>query len=155
MMIRKLLADFNKSISKRVVASRHKYEVPIRLWFETDRNTGRLQNPLEGLFITGETKDLSQTGIAFVVSSIRLKENYLVGEGRTLNAELDLPSGKIKMQIVGQRYEQVGKHISTANFLIGAKILRMTAENRELYQDFLRVGRKRKAGSLKLGIDES
>lgn len=154
-MIRKLLADFNKSISKRVVASRHKYEVPIRLWFETDRNTGRLQNPLESLFITGETKDLSQTGIAFVVSSIRLKENYLVGEGRTLNAELDLPSGKIKMQIVGQRYEQVGKHISTANFLIGAKILRMTAENRELYQDFLRVGRKRKAGSLKLGIDES
>lgn len=155
MMIRKLLADFNKSISKRVVASRHKYEVPIKLSFETDRNTGRLQNPLESLFITGETKDLSQTGIAFVVSSIRLKENYLVGEGRTLNAELDLPSGKIKMQIVGQRYEQVGKHISTANFLVGAKILRMTAENRELYQDFLRSGRKRKAGSLKLGIDES
>lgn len=154
-MIRKLLADFNKSISKRVVASRHKYEVPIKLSFETDRNTGRLQNPLESLFITGETKDLSQTGIAFVVSSIRLKENYLVGEGRTLNAELDLPSGKIKMQIVGQRYEQVGKHISTANFLVGAKILRMTAENRELYQDFLRSGRKRKAGSLKLGIDES
>ena len=82
MMIRKLLADFNKSISKRVVASRHKYEVPIKLSFETDRNTGRLQNPLESLFITGETKDLSQTGIAFVVSSIRLKENYLVGEGR-------------------------------------------------------------------------
>ena len=155
MMIRKLLADFNKSISKRVVASRHKYEVPIKLSFETDRNTGRLQNPLESLFITGETKDLSQTGIAFVVSSIRLKENYLVGEGRTLNAELDLPSGKIKMQIVGQRYEQVGKHISTANFLVGAKILRMTVENRELYQDFLRSGRKRKAGSLKLGIDES
>ena len=155
MMIRKLLADFNKSISKRVVASRHKYEVPIKLSFETDRNTGRLQNPLESLFITGETKDLSQTGIAFVVSSIRLKENYLVGEGRTLNAELDLPSGKIKMQIVGQRYEQVGKHISTANFLVGAKILRMTTENRELYQDFLRSGRKRKAGSLKLGIDES
>ncbi len=155
MMIRKLLADFNKSISKRVVASRHKYKVPIRLSFETDRNTGRSQNPLESLFITGETKDLSQTGIAFVVSSIRLKENYLVGEGRTLNAEFDLPSGKIKMQIVGQRYEQVGKHISTAHFLIGAKILRMTAENRELYQDFLRSGRKRKAGSLKLGIEES
>ena len=154
-MIRKLLAQFNKSISKRVVASRHKYEVPIRLSFETDRNTGRLQSPRESFFITGETKDLSNTGIAFVVSSIRLKENYLVGEGRTLNAELDLPGGKIQMQIVGQRYEQVGKHISTANFLVGAKILRMTAENRELYQEFLRRGRKRKAGTLKLGIDES
>ncbi len=154
-MIRKLFAQFNKNISKRVVASRHKYEVPIKLSFEPDRNTGRLQNLRESLFITGETKDLSNTGIAFVVSSIRLKENYLVGEGRTLNAELDLPGGKIKMQIVGQRYEQVGKHISTANFLVGAKILLMTEENREIYTDFLRHGRKRKAGSLKLGIDES
>ncbi len=77
-MIRKLLAQFNKSISRRVVASRHKYEVPIKLSFEPDRNTGRLQKSLENLFITGETKDLSHTGIAFVVPSIRLKENYLV-----------------------------------------------------------------------------
>ncbi len=154
-MIRKLLAEFNKSISKRVVASRHKYEVPIKLSFEPDKNTGRLQKSLENLFVTGETKDLSQTGIAFIVSSIRLKENYLVGEGRALHAEIDLPNGKITMQIVGQRYEQVGKHISTASYLVGAKILQMTAEDRELYQDFLRHGRKRKAGSLKLGIDES
>lgn len=155
MKIRKLFEGFNKSISNRVVASRHKHEVPIKLSFETDRSTGRLQNPLESLFITGETKDLSQTGIAFVVSSIRLKENYLVGEGRTLNAELDLPNGKIKMQIVGQRYEQVGKHISTSNYLVGAKIVQMTAENRDIYRNFLRHGRKRKTGSLKLGIDES
>ncbi len=154
-MIREWFAQFNKSLSERVVASRHKYELPIKLSFEPDRNTGRLQKPLENLFITGETKDLSHTGIAFVVPSIRLKENYLVGEGRALNAEIDLPNGKIKMQIVGQRYEQVGKHISTASYLVGAKILQMTAENRELYQDFLRHGRKRKAGSLKLGIDES
>ena len=154
-MIRKLLAEFNKSISKRVVASRHKYEVPIKLSFEPDKNTGRLQKSLENLFVTGETKDLSQTGIAFIVSSIRLKENYLVGEGRALHAEIDLPNGKITMQIVGQRYEQVGKHISTASYLVGAKILQMTAEDRELYQDFLRHGRKRKADSLKLGVDES
>ncbi len=152
-MIRKLFAEFNKSLSRRVVASRHKYEVPIKLIFEVDRKTGRLQKPMENLFITGETKDLSNTGIAFVVSSIRLKENYLVGEGRTLNAEIDLPSGKIKMQIIGQRYEQVGQHISTARFLVGAKILQMTAENRELYQDFLRDGWKIKTGSLKLKIE--
>lgn len=154
-MIRKLLAEFNKSISKRVVASRHKFEVPIKLSFEPDRATGRLQKSQENIYITGETKDLSNTGIAFVVPSIRLKENYLVGENRMLNAEIDLPNGKVKMQIVGQRYEQVGKPVSVTCYLVGAKILRMTADNLELYQDFLRHGRKRKAGSLKLGIDES
>src|SRR4051812_17435784 len=121
-MIRKLVAKFNRSITERVVSPRKNYEIPIKVWFEPDRNTGRLKMPLENLVIIGETKDLSRSGIAFVVSAIRIQENYLVGEGRTLNAELDLPDGKIQMQIVGQRYEQVGQHISTARFLIGARI---------------------------------
>jgi hypothetical protein len=56
---------------------------------------------------------------------------------------------KVRIGIIGTGFAR------TASYLVGAKILQMTAENRELYQDFLRHGRKRKAGSLKLGIDES
>ena len=153
-MIRRLISKFNKSITKRVVSARHNYEVPIRVWIEPDRNTGRLQKPVEHLSISGETKDLSKTGIAFVVPAIRLREYYLVGESRTLNAELDLPGGKIQMQIVGQRYEQVGKHISEAKFLIGAKILRVNDRQREAYEEFLQFGRKRdKAKGFELGIE--
>lgn len=154
-MIRKLISKFNKSLTKRVVSARHDYEVPIKVWFEPDRNTGKLQMPIGHLSISGETKDMSKSGIAFIVSAIRLREYYLVGEGRTLNAELDLPDGKIKMQIVGQRYEQVGQHISEARFLIGATISKMSSEDREAYEHFLRFGRKRKKGSLTLGIDKS
>lgn len=154
-MIRKLISKFNKSLAKRVVSVRHKSEAPIKIWIEPDRNTGRLQMPVENLSIAGETQDLSISGIAFVVSSIRIRENYLVGEGRVLNVELDLPDGKVKMQIVGQRYEQVGQHISTAKFLIGAKIVKISTEDREIYEHFLRYGNKRKKRSLALGIDES
>lgn len=111
--------------------------------------------PIENLSILGETKDLSATGIAFIVSSIRLKEHYLVGEGRTLNAELDLPGGKIRMQVIGQRHEQFGEHISTARFLIGAKITKMSEQDREAYEDFLRYGKKHLKQSLALNIDES
>ena len=154
-MIRKLISKFNKSLAKRVVSARHNYEVPIKVWIEPDRNTGRLQMPVENLSISGETSDLSETGVAFVVSSVRIRETYLVGEGRVLNAELDLPDGKVKMQIIGQRYEQVGQHISTAKFLIGAKIVKISAEDREVYEHFLQYGKKRKKGSFALGIDES
>jgi hypothetical protein len=153
-MIRKLVAKFNRSIAERVVSQRKNYEVPIKIWFEPDRNTGRLKMPVENMVIVGETKDLSRSGIAFIVSAIRIQENYLAGEGRTLNVELDLPGGKVQMQIVGQRYEQVGQHISTARFLVGAKITQMSQENREVYDDFLRHGNKRKKGSLELGIDK-
>ena len=153
-MIRKLVSKFNKSITERVVSPRKKYEVPIKIWFEPERKTGRLQMPVENLVMTGETKDMSRTGIGFIVSAIRIQENYIVGGGRVLYAELDLPSGKIQMQLVGMRYEEVGQHISTARFLVGAKITRISEEARDAYEYFLRHGNKRKKGSFALGIDK-
>ncbi|MCW5960546.1 MAG: hypothetical protein KIS76_10325 [Pyrinomonadaceae bacterium] len=157
-MLRDLFSKLNRSVSKQVVAPRREHSVPIRLWFEPDRSTGRLTMPAETLSISGETKDLSQTGIAFIVSAIRLREYYLVGEDRVLNAEVDLPTGKVRMQLVGRRYEQVGEHISVSRYLIGAKIVAMTDDNREAYAHFVRFGRKRSkrsGGTLQLGIDES
>lgn len=156
-MFRKLFSKLNQSVSKQVVAARRDYVVPIKLTFEPDRTTGKLRMPVNDLSIIGETKDLSHSGIAFVVSAIRLREYYLVGEDRVLNAELDLPNGKVKLQIVGQRYEQVGEHISVSKYLIGAKITSITEENREVYKYFLRYGKnvKRGTGTLQLGIDES
>jgi len=156
-MLRKWIAKFNKSMAERVVSVRHNREVPIKLSFEPSGKTGKLSEPPQVLYITGETKDLSVSGIAFTVSSIRIKENYLVGEGRTLNAELDLPGGKVSMKIVGQRYEPVeSEHLSVGKYLVGASILQMTDENREVYEYFLRSGGvKGNTGSLKFGIDES
>ncbi len=100
--------------------------------------------------IKGATKDLSATGIAFLVDSIRLREYYLVGENRVLNAELDLPNGKVMMQIVGQRYEQVGEHLSVNKYLIGATILDMTPREREIYDEYLRLGNKVQKGKTKI-----
>ena len=144
-------------MAKRVVSVRHNREVPIKLSFEPSGKTGKLSEPPQVLYITGETRDLSASGIAFTVSSIRIKENYLVGEGRTLNAELDLPGGKVSMKIVGQRYEPVeSEHLSVGKYLVGASILQMTDENREVYEHFLRSGGvKGNTGSLKFGIDRS
>ncbi len=156
-MLRKFFSKLNRSVSKQVVAQRRDHAVPIRLTFEPDRTTGKLRMPSD-LCIVGETKDMSQTGIAFVVNSVRVREYYLVGEGRTLNAELDLPNGKVKVQIVGQRYEQIGEHISVSQYLIGAKIVHMTDEDREAYKYFLRYGKnsgKGNTATLQLGIDES
>jgi len=111
--------------------------------------------PVQPLSITGETKDMSKSGLAFVVSAVRLKEYYLVGEGRHLNAELDLPGGKVQMQIVGQRYEQFGKHLSEGRFLIGATIIKISENDRDAYEHFLKNGNKRKKGAFELGIDKS
>lgn len=110
--------------------------------------------PTNDLSIQGETRDLSTTGISFVVPSIRLREYYLVGDDHTLRAELQLPNGKIKVFLKGQRYEQVGKHISTAQYLVGASILKISAGDKEIYKEFLH-DKKHNVGSLELEVGKS
>jgi c-di-GMP-binding flagellar brake protein YcgR len=138
-----------------MVAPRRKHQVPVKIWFEPEKNTGKLKNSTENLFMSGETADISATGIGFLVSSIRIKENYLVGQNRVLNAELDLSGAKVRMKIIGHRYEQVGIHISTSLYLIGASICQMEEADREVYQHFIQHGDARKKGSLALGIDKT
>lgn len=145
-------------MSERISPVRLKFAVPIKLWFEPENKSGKLKVPdaAENLFVWGETEDLSRSGIAFVVPSIRLKENYLVGTNRALVAELDLPNGRARMSVVGKRYEQVGEHLSVGRYLIGASIEHITPENLEIYEYFLKHGKRAKAqsGGLELGIDK-
>ena len=152
-MLRDWISKFNKSLTKSVVSFRKSYNAPIKIWFEPDRATGRLNESVENIFATGETSDLSKTGVAFLMNSIRIKEKYLVGQDRVLNAEVDLPSGKIRMQLIGKRYERVGQHISVEKFLIGAEIVKMTDDNREAYEQFLKYGGRRKKGQGSLGLE--
>lgn len=128
-------------MSERRHSSRFNFQTPVKIWIEPTMRTGKPQTPVEPIFMWGETQDLSAAGVAFFVPSIRIKENYLVGDCSTLNAEMDLPAGKVQMQIVGQRYEQVGEHQSVARYLIGASILQMKAEDREIYENFLLQGK--------------
>jgi len=139
-----------------MVPSRRRHTAPVKIWFEPDINSERAREAERSACLLGETFDISRTGIAFVVSSIRVKEKYLVGHERTLNVEMDLPSGKIHMKVIGRRYEKVGQHISTERFLVGAHILEIDGSDRENYETFLRRGirgTKQAAGTLELGID--
>lgn len=146
----KIIRNFINQISNQIIGkispSRRDLHVPIRISFVPENNTGRLTTKREILSIKGETKDLSATGIAFLVDSIRLREYYLVGENRILDAELELPNGTITVKVLGQRYEQIGEHLSVCKYLIGATIESMTPMDRDIYDEYLRRGGKIKKG---------
>lgn len=153
-MIRELIRKLFGKVTERTHSARKKFNAPLKIVFPPSTNTGQLRDPKDMLYITGETFDLSNSGIAFIVSSIRVRENYLVGQDRRLHAELDLPGGKVKMTIVGRRYERVGVHLSTERFLIGAEIVEISKADRDAYDHFLRYGIRRKKTvepSLELG----
>ena len=127
--------------------------MPIKVTVVPESNTGNLHMSSADLSVTGDTVDFSRTGLAFRVPCIRLREFYLVGEGRTLKAEITLPNGKVRMNIIGKRYEQTGQHISVSQYIIGAAIKDMSERDRGLYEEFLK-GKKIRAGTLKLEVEE-
>lgn len=151
-----MITRFNRSLSERMVSSRRRHTAPIKIWFDPEVNNELAREKARGCCILGETVDISRTGIAFLVPSIRLKEKYLVGQDRNLNVEIDLPGGKIFMRVIGRRYEKVGVHISTERFLVGAHILKLAGTDKDNYDLFLKTGSrglKRAGASLELGID--
>lgn len=152
-MLRNWAARFSKSISKRNSSRRMETSVPIKLTVEPDKNTGPLNPPATGLTITGKTSDFSRSGIGFIVSCIRLREFYLVGEGRMLNAEISLPNGVVRMKILGTRYEQTGQHLSVTQYLIGAKIVEIADKDMDTYEEFL-SGRRERGGALHLEAEK-
>jgi hypothetical protein len=142
-MLRELINKFNSSLSERMVSSRRNHKAPMKVWFDPELNTERSLEQARAACIYGETVDISRTGIAFLVPSIRVKEKYLVGHERNLNVEIDLPTGKVYLRVIGKRYEKVGVHISTERFLVGAHILSLSGQDRENYEAFLRNGTRR------------
>lgn len=155
-MIRNLATKISRIFAERSHAVRIKCSVPVKVTFEPLKSTARLMKPQSPVFISGETFDVSGSGIAFIVSSIRVMEHYLVGQDRALVAELDLPSGRISMRVIGRRYERVGMHLSMEKYLVGAEIIEMEPEAREAYEHFLNFGAKQvkpPAAALELGID--
>lgn len=145
-MIRKLVAKITGLVHERTHSARKRFNAPIKIVIEPYGKG--IHTTCDTLFISGETCDLSRSGIGFIVPSIRIKEFYLVGQERVLQAEIDLPGGKIKMNVYGRRYERVGVHSSVERYLIGAEIVDMTKTDREAYEHFLLHGTRRKnAGS--------
>ena len=141
-MLRELVSKFSVSWIERRASLRKKYQVPVKVCFAPEKNPHNLTASCEDLFLSGETVDLSESGIAFVVSSIRIKEKYLVGQERILNIDMDLAGKKIRMRVIGKRYERVGIHASTERYLIGAAITDMSPDDRQKYEYFLRNGKK-------------
>ncbi len=141
-MLRELVSRFSVSWIVRRASVRKKFELPVKVCFAPEKNPLNVTASCEDLFLSGETVDLSESGIAFVVSSIRIKEKYLVGQERSLNVEMDLAGKKIQMRVLGKRYERVGIHASTEQYLVGAAITEMNPEDQQEYEYFLRNGKK-------------
>lgn len=155
-MIRELITKLNRSLSERLVPPRRRHTAPMKVWFDPDMNSERGREAARAACILGETVDISRTGFAFLVPSIRVNEKYLVNHQRLLNVEIDLPTGKVFLRAIGMRYEKVGVHTSVERFLVGVHIESLTGADKEAYESFLKNGNRPPRGATSpvgIGID--
>jgi c-di-GMP-binding flagellar brake protein YcgR len=152
-MLRNLINRLSGFIAERSHPPRRRCELPVKVWFDVDSNADLHSSEID-LYLSGETVDLSQSGIGMLLPAIRIKEKYLVGQDRVLNIQLDLPSGSIRLKAIGRRYEREVGHLSSEKFLIGVEITQIEKKQKEAYEEFLQFGfRQGKAASpgLELG----
>jgi len=155
-MIRELIHKLTTTLSGRNVPLRREYHAPVRVWFDPDAQTDHARELARSAAVSGETTDISRTGVGFVIPVIRVKEKYFAGQEHVVNAEIDLPGGSVYMRVVGCRYEKIGNDVSSERYMIGAHIVSIEGSNKELYETCLRHGRRRARGTerpVKIGID--
>jgi hypothetical protein len=156
-MIRNAVLKVTRTIAEMRSSARKKYRLPMKVWFEPQVNTVNFVSPNAGIFLLGRTRDLSSTGISFFVPAIRIKEDYLVGQERILNIEIDLAGRKVRMKAIGRRYEPTESEVTDDKFVVGAEITEMRDEDRRTYEHFLNHGSKimkSVAASMEFGLDQ-
>jgi hypothetical protein len=111
-------------------ATRHAAQLDARLFFQL--STGEPVTPNDSairtprtLRLVGRTRNISETGIAFIVPTLRIGDEFAHVIGSRLLIRLYLPSGHVEIHATPVRYEQISPSPSERGYLIGVRITEM------------------------------
>lgn len=91
----------------------------------------------ERLTLVGRTRNLSETGLAMVVSARNI-DRYLQAQDPTFDLELQMPNGSIALQAIPIYFKKTVAG-SGATYLIGARFTHAKSQDRERLNTFLRA----------------
>jgi hypothetical protein len=89
------------------------------------------------LKLAGYTRDISASGLALILPSIRIGGQYITGENRTLKIVLKLPAGPVEIQATPVRYSPLEEGGADTGYLIGAQITHMSEDHRARFDAYL------------------
>ena len=87
--------------------------------------------------VEGYTRDISESGLALIVSSLRVGDTYLTASDCKLRIVLlNLPTGEVEMEATPVRYEDLGE---ADGHLIGVRITRISDNDRARLVQYLNL----------------
>lgn len=137
--LRHRITRLREIVADRRQAARFKAQRKARLLFNVSvvsDETG--ESRTQTIPLVGFTRDISETGLALVVPSLRIGDRYLVDEGCTLRVVLlDLPTGEAEVYATPVRYEELQE--PEIGHLIGVQITGMDDEDRSRLLQYLKT----------------
>lgn len=89
--------------------------------------------------LIGSTRNLSESGLAIIVSSARLDSGYITEENCSILIELEIyPSGTIEMEAEVVHYQPLEEE-KFRGYLMGVRITKMSEGDRDLYLGYLDI----------------
>jgi hypothetical protein len=87
--------------------------------------------------LIGYTRDISQSGLALLVSAKSMGVLYSLGQDYQLQLILTLPTGPIELEVTPVRYKHINEGKAGSFILIGAQITRISGQDRIRFVEYL------------------
>ena len=145
-LVRSIANRLRELVGNRRYASRFRVRLPCSIILLETRASTTLKDAREAAphlhTLAAHTRDLSASGLALVVSAIRIGDRYLTGDGRHLDIRLELPAGALHLLARPVRYEQLDGGDSEKGYLMGTHIIEISDQDRTLLDEYLRQLKK-------------
>jgi hypothetical protein len=136
-------AGSSEGSNERRIAPRLKEKRDMRLLFSLTVQEARGAGSMLPMVLQGHTHDISRTGLALVLPSLRSGERDLTRGDRPLLMELELPSGPIRFQASPVRFEETARG-EEEGALLGVHITSISESARSRLDQFLHEAQRRR-----------
>lgn len=137
-LARSVVSRFRRFVGERRNSKRLKIRLPFTLSISSSAKSRNGEKRTHS--VDGHTVDLSPNGMALIVSTIRLGDQHLVGDNRSLHLNLKLPHSPVEMKVTPIRYEKFEEDEAQSGYLIGVQITEMSDDDREKFSAYLSTG---------------
>jgi hypothetical protein len=124
--------EFNK---ERRAAPRREVKLEFRVLLMAKKT--RADGEEQMLPLVGYTRNVSESGLALLISAKSMGVLYSLGTSYTLQLVLTLPGGSVEMEITPVRYQHINEGSAGSLILIGAQITTMSDEDRARFVQYL------------------
>ena len=138
-LIRSIAGRLREFVGNRRVAPRYVTHLEVGLALNvTLPGADASKKDTKPLKLAGYTRDISASGLALIVPSIRVGGQYVTGENRRLRIMLKLPDGPIEIQATPVRYSPLDAADGVdTGYLVGVQIVGMSDEDRARFNAYL------------------